>query len=814
MNTADRERRAFELFMQAIERPMAERAASLQRECGDDAALREEVAALLEADAGFDSGDPLPSILRASRLGEVAEQLLGSGDAAPAREEVIPERIGPYRLLRKVGEGGMGVVYEAEQLGPVRRTVSLKLIKWGMDSKEVIARFESERQALALMSHPAIASVYDAGATEQGRPYFVMEFIHGVPITSYCDQHRLSIPERLQLLIQVCEGVQHAHQKGIIHRDLKPANVLVTVHGGKPLPKIIDFGVAKATSQRLSEHTVATRLGQIVGTPAYMSPEQAEMSNLDVDTRTDVYSLGVLLYELLVGAQPFDAKELRKTPLREIQRKLREVDPPRPSAKVGTLGATATEGAANRRLDPKALARHLRGDLDWITMKALEKDRTRRYDTPNALAQDLERFLRDQPILAGPPSATYRLRKFVRRNRVPLAFAATVLLGLFIALAESYRQRGKLRTARDELELVVTSLEDLLASADPNARGRDATVREVLDDAASGFTTRFAGRPRVEARLRFTTGKTYGALGEYDKAEANLKRAIEIGTRELGPEDPETLRSKVQLADVHREQARYDESEALLEETLAIRKRVLGPEHPQTLATMTSLVSIHVYQGRAAEAEALGRETLAIERRVLGDENLHTLVTMHYLARAIEDQKRYQEAEKLYLETIELKRRALGGDHLETLKSMSDLANVYSDQGKTREAEALQLQTLDIQRRVLGPEHTHTLITMNNLGLSYLEQQRFPEAEAMLRETLALDTRVRGKDHPFMLDTEFNVALVLAQSGRRDQAVATLRDLVQRGFAGEWIDDAMLEPVRADAEFMGLVAQVLARRKP
>src|SRR5262245_32372630 len=352
-------------------------------------------------------------------------------DYHPAME-VGGARIGPYKLLQQIGEGAFGVVYMAEQTEPVRRKVAVKIIKPGMDTKEVIARFESERQALALMDHPNIAKVLDAGATERGLPYFVMELVKGVPITEYCDTNNLSPQGRLGLFVTVCRAVQHAHQKGIIHRDLKPSNVMVTLHDGIPVPKVIDFGVAKATSQQLTERTLFTAYGQMIGTPAYMSPEQVEMSGLDIETQSDIYALGVLLYELLTGSTPFDSKRLRQAGYAEMQRIIREEEPPRPSTRLTSLGDSATVVSSHRSTEPKKLAALLRGDLDWIVMKALEKDRNRRYETANGLARDVERYLNDETVQACPPSALYRLRKFARRNKVVLATAAVVAASLVI----------------------------------------------------------------------------------------------------------------------------------------------------------------------------------------------------------------------------------------------------------------------------------------------------------------------------------------------------------------------------------------------
>ncbi len=702
-------------------------------------------------------------------------------DPGPKTPDLPP--IGPYRLLEVLGEGGMGVVYLAEQREPIERKVALKVIKLGMDSKEVIARFESERQALALMDHPSVARVYDAGCTEEGRPFFAMEFVQGVPITEYCDTYRLDLRERLQLFIRVCEGIQHAHQKGIIHRDIKPSNVLVKLQdGGKPVPKIIDFGLAKATAQRLTERTVFTQLGLWIGTPEHMSPEQAELSGLDVDTRTDIYSLGVLLYEVLVGAKPFDPEELRLSGFDELRRRIREEEPPRPSARLSRLGDSSLVASRNRRAELSGLIRQLEGDLDWVTMKALEKDRTRRYGTASELAADVRRHLEDQPVQAGPPSTVYRMKKFVRRHRLGVvgsaALAATLLLGVAGTGLGLVKARRAEEAARKEAEItrqVSDFLVDLFEVSDPGeTRGNSVTAREILDRGAERIEKELRGQPLVRARLMSTIGTVYRKLGLYEAAVPLLERSLETQESVLGGGHPQAAEVLNSLAAVYYLQADYQAAERLFRRALTIREEALGSDHPAVASSLSNLSNVYADLGRNDEAKQLLERSLTIREKAFGLDHPEVAISLNNLALLYWTEGRYAEAEPLLEQSLQIEEKTLGSDHPEVATSLTNLGTLASSQGKLTLAEERFERALKIAESTLGPEHPNVATGLNNLAEVYRAQGRRLEAERLFRRALAIRQAVLGSDHPSVAESLLNLATISSQEGRRAEAETLL----------------------------------------
>jgi eukaryotic-like serine/threonine-protein kinase len=729
---------------------------------------------------------------------------------APIPVEGPGSRVGSYKLLGILGEGGFGIVYLAEQEKPICRRVALKILKAGMDTKQIIARFEAERQALAMMDHTNIAKIFDAGTTDTGRSYFAMELVHGERITAYCDRHRLPLEERLTLFVPVCQAVQHAHQKGIIHRDIKPSNVLVAVVDDQPVPKIIDFGVAKAMAQPLTEQSVFTEQGQLIGTPEYMSPEQAEMSNLDIDTRSDIYSLGVLLYELLTGDLPFDRRTLRQAGLDEIRRIIREVEPPKPSTKISTLGAGSRENADKRRSDPQSLRRRLRQELDWIVMKTLEKDRTRRYATAMALAEDIQRYLTREPVQAGPPGNWYRFSKYARRYRMPLgivAVFAAFLVAITLLAVRGYYRESSLRTAAEtaekkaveehlraerEKEKAKANFEMALDAVkkyytqvadDPRLKPHNLeTLRRDLLESANEFYEKLINQEADDTHLQLervwayiARGEIEMAIGNRSEAETAYKNALAGATRLTRiygePASVVLTNSLHNLGCLYAETGRAKEAETAYQAALPLLK-ILMEMHPEIpryqdgLATLQGdLGNLYYSTGRADEAEAAYKEAIAVQK-ILAEKDpespkyqnnlasfLNNLGLLYQAAgRATETEMAYKEALAIF--QILAEKHPEAPEYQKNLASSHDnLGIIYQAAGRTKEAEAAYEKALAIAK-ILAEKHPEVpkyqndlADSINNLGNFYHASCRAKEAEAAYKEALAI-FQILAQTHP------------------------------------------------------------------
>jgi serine/threonine protein kinase len=754
-------RRVEDLYHLVLDLDESRRAEFLDDSCRDDEALRRELESLLAHEKAAEHFIESPAL-------EVMGKLVAS-------EKGIAEgvKIGAYRIVREVGHGGMAVVYLGERDDQnYRKRVAIKMVKPGIGTEQVLQRFRNERQTLAALDHSNIVKLLDGGSTENGLPYLVMEYVEGLPIDKYCDQNKLPIHDRLRLFRSVCSAVQYAHQNLVIHRDLKPGNILITKEG---LPRLLDFGIAKLLNPDCFETPLVTRIDWRAMTPEYASPEQ--VLGDAVTSATDIYSLGVLLYEILTGHRPY---QVAGSSQREIERQVCETDPPRPSTQVSTGHERLKAIAEMRAAEPKYLVSLLRGDLDWITMKALEKDPSRRYATASEFSADIDRYLAHEPVLARPASSAYRARKYVRRHPVGVTVAAGLVLLLAGFAGTQFFQLRRITRERDRANRVTEFMEGMFKVSNPSeARGNSITAREILDKASKDMDTGLARDPELQAQMMQVMGDVYRELGLFPRAQLLYSRSADIRRRVLGPENLETLRSMDDLGWILNQEGHAPEAAKLQRETSDTRRRVFGVQNLDTLKSMSNLAWTLDREGNYAEAEKLEREVLDNQRRAFQTDNRETAVTMNNLAATLGHEGHYAEAEKLKRTTLDIRRRTLGPGHRETLTAMNNLAYTLQQEGRYGEAEKLQRETLNVQRRVLGPEHPDTLRSMNNLANTLVAEDHLAEALQLQREALGTKQRVLGPEHQDTLWAMRTLAQTLQREGHYSEAKKLQRETLE-----------------------------------